>query len=106
LRAKQHSPGAPLAPRATARAGSRDRRFAAAPTRKEQSAPVDEGELTGDGRGDPALLPVVIPPDGWIGDLEDPEIGLICGACARVEEIAAWMAVAATAETLDLFDAP
>lgn len=55
-------------------------------------APVDPDELTGDGGGDPALLPVVVPPDGyirgWIGD-PDSE-GVVCGDCAEPWEIAAF----------------
>lgn len=46
----------------------------------------------GDGGGDPSLLPVLVPPDGWIGDPEDANGGLICGDCASPGEIADWMA--------------
>jgi hypothetical protein len=57
--------------------------------RCNRPAPVDLDELTGDGGGDPALLPVVVPPDGWIGDPDSD--GLVCGDCATPDEIARWM---------------
>ena len=44
-------------------------------------APVRVADLTGDGGGDPSLLPVVVPADGWIG-ADDPE-SVVCGPCAR-----------------------
>lgn len=59
-------------------------------------APVDLHELTGDGGGDPALLPVVVPPDGWIGDPDGD--GVICGDCATLDKIVTWMEGAAAAE--------
>ncbi len=55
-------------------------------SRCERPAPVDLEPA--DGGGDPSLLPVLIPPDGWIGDPDGD--GLIC--CATPEEIEAWMA--------------
>lgn len=59
-------------------------------------APISEEELTGDGGGDPALLPVLTPPDGWIGDPDSA--GVVCGDCSAVAEISAWMDDQALAE--------
>ncbi len=61
-------------------------------------APIDESELTGDSGGDPSLLPVIVPPDGWIGDPDDADGGIICGGCANPEEIVQWMADLATVQ--------
>jgi hypothetical protein len=52
---------------------------------------IDDDELIGDGRGDPSLLPVLVPPDGWLRDPDDANGGLIC-ECATPQEIAKWMA--------------
>lgn len=61
-------------------------------------APIDASDLTGDGGGDPSLLPVLIPPPGWIGDPDSD--GLVCGACATVDEIVEWMANIAMVEQM------
>jgi hypothetical protein len=50
---------------------------------------VREDELRGDVGGDPSLLPVVIPADGWIA-VPDGD-GVICGECSMAEEITAWL---------------
>jgi hypothetical protein len=60
---------------------------------------VDDDELTGDGDGDPSLLPVLAPADGWINDPDGD--GLICGNCASPDEIAEWMADLALVEADD-----
>lgn len=53
----------------------------------------------GDGGGDPSLLPILIPPDGWLGDPGDANGGVICGDCATTHEISEWMAQAAFVES-------
>lgn len=67
-------------------------------------APIDLDELTGDGGGDPSLLPVFVPPDGWLllpdGDPDNPERDLLCGDCASDEEIVEWMADGAKAQAV------
>jgi hypothetical protein len=63
--------------------------------------PVDPDELVGDGGGDPYLLPVVVPADGWIGDPDDADGGLICCDCATPGEIVDWMDDMATMEQVD-----
>jgi hypothetical protein len=55
----------------------------------EQPAPISERELVGDAGGDPSLLPILIPPDGWIGDPDGD--GLLCGDCAPPRAINDWM---------------
>lgn len=57
--------------------------------RCRRPAAIDPEELIGDGGGDPSLLTVLSPPDGWIGDPDDD--GLVCGDCATPEEISDWM---------------
>ena len=47
---------------------------------------------------EPSLLPLIVPPDGWLSDPDDPEGSLICGDCATVEEISDWMGGLALAE--------
>jgi len=44
-----------------------------------------------DGGGDPSLLPVLIPPPGWLGDPDDLHGGVVCCACATNAEIVEWM---------------
>jgi len=48
---------------------------------------VPADELGGDGGGDPALLPVLVPPDLFIGDPDGD--GVICEACATPDELEA-----------------
>jgi hypothetical protein len=57
--------------------------------RCNRPAPVNLDELTGDGGGDASLLPVVVPPDGWIADPDDADgHSLVCDICATfVEEM-------------------
>ena len=55
-------------------------------------APIEPDEVTGDGGGDPSLLVVVVPPDGWIGDPEDDHGGICHCDCASPHEIEEWMA--------------
>ena len=62
-------------------------------------APIDPEELV-DGGGDPSLPVVVVPPQGWIADLDDDEGGLVCGDCAEPWEIVEWMAGMALAEEI------
>lgn len=52
-------------------------------------SPVDVLEFEGDGGGDPSLLPVLIPPDGWLGDPDGD--GLLCADCGEPDEITEWM---------------
>lgn len=55
-----------------------------------RSFDVDEGELTGDSGGDPALLPVVVPPAGWLPDPDaTSDDAFICKPCATPGERAA-----------------
>lgn len=58
--------------------------------RCDKVAPIVLDEIVGDGGGDPSLLPVVAPPEGWIGDPDGD--GIICGECATPDEIRTWMA--------------
>lgn len=57
--------------------------------RCDRPADIDEAELATDGGGDPSLLPVLTPPDGWIGDPDGD--GIVCGDCATPDEITQWM---------------
>jgi hypothetical protein len=45
--------------------------------------------LIGDGQGDPSLLPVLTPPEGWIVDPDDDE-RVVCHGCATSAEAAAY----------------
>ncbi len=65
-------------------------------------APVHISELEGDSGGDPALLPVVVPPQGWVLPLDhdedlidfgeptsppDDDAAIVCPACATGGEV-------------------
>ncbi len=54
--------------------------------RCRRPAPIDPDELTGDGGGDPSLLPVLVPPPGWLPDPDD-EDRIICRRCATEAEV-------------------
>jgi hypothetical protein len=47
-----------------------------------------------DGGGDPALLQLIVPPEGYIAatDQDEDEDGIVCADCASPEEIADHMA--------------
>lgn len=49
-------------------------------------------EPASDGGGDPSLMQVLIPPNGTLGDPDDPNGGVIHGHCATTTEISEWMA--------------
>lgn len=68
-------------------------------------APISVADLTGPTLdpddptpNDPTLPVVVVPPDGWIGDPDSD--GIVCGDCAKPEEIRESMADQAEAEYL------
>lgn len=62
------------------------------------TCPLDYDELRCPG-GDPALLPVLIPPEGWLAPGDDPDL-LVCADCASPKEVAAYMAQLAGIEEL------
>jgi len=55
-------------------------------SRCNRPAPINEAALAGDGGGDPSLLPVLIPPGGWLPDPDD-EDRIICRPCATEAEL-------------------
>jgi hypothetical protein len=60
--------------------------------------PLDLDELVSDGGGDAGVLPVIVPPDGCIGDPDGD--GVVCGECAEPSEIQHHMRLSALAERL------
>ncbi len=52
--------------------------------RCRRPAPIAPDELAGDDGGDPSVLPVLVPPPGWLPDPHD-EDRIICRPCATDE---------------------